>query len=88
MEFVEDPSSLTSMIYEVEVSLCEVSLGEILDITIDRIGSVWDQQPSLPFIQSASKVSRKSRAKVRGKFIKREFYLLFEFINKVLLSHS
>lgn len=42
----------------VEIFLNEVTLGEILDIPINRIRSVWNQQPSLEFVYSTSKIGR------------------------------
>lgn len=55
----------------VEIFLDEVSLEEILDIPIDRIRSMRNQQLSLEFVQSASKVGGNSKTRVRKKSLKR-----------------
>lgn len=60
----------------------------MLGVIVDGIISIEDKQPSLPFIQSFSKVGGNSKARVRKKFLKEEFQVLFEFINRVLLSYS
>lgn len=50
IEFVEDISSLTGMVHEVEIFLNKVSLGEILDFFINEISSVQDKLHRNSFI--------------------------------------
>lgn len=79
---------MSYLVQGVDIYLGEFVLGEILDVPVDVIRSVINKVPSLKFVQEASNVVRKSKFGVRKKFLKGEFQMLYELINKVLLPHS
>lgn len=70
------------------MKLDEETLVKILDFPIVGLRTISNQQPSTEFMMDASKVKGTSMAGVIKKFLKSEFQIVFEFVNKVVLPKS
>lgn len=87
-KFFEDGLHVSAMVQGIDIYLDKTVLGEILDVPMEGIRSVKEKVPSLEFVQEVSKISKKSKVGVLKKYLKGEFQLLFQFLNKVLLPQS
>ncbi|KAG5572197.1 hypothetical protein H5410_061963, partial [Solanum commersonii] len=87
MELLGDEGIQTT-VRTVKISLNGESLGIILGIPSIGIRSIEGCKPSSDFIQRATKRGDIKRVGLPKKFLKREYQLTFEFINKVLVPRS
>lgn len=84
IKFTEDSLSLFALVQCKKVKLDKETLGKILDVFVIGMRSVEKKKPSVEFIKDSSKVGRTFIAGVRKKFLKEEFRLVYEFVNKVV----
>lgn len=77
--------SLYVLVQGKKMKLYKETLENILYIPIIRVRSIKNQPPLEEFMKDASKVGGASTAGVRKKFLKSEFQLVYEFVNKVVL---
>ncbi|KAH0644978.1 hypothetical protein KY284_032862 [Solanum tuberosum] len=63
-------------------------LGEILEVPREGIKSVVGQTCSKSFANECAKLPKMNCAGIPKKLLKREYQLLFEFVNKVILPRS
>ncbi|KAH0665067.1 hypothetical protein KY285_026273 [Solanum tuberosum] len=70
------------------MSLSEESLGIILGVPSEGTRSVEGCKPSSEYVQRATKYGDMKCVGLLNKFLKEEYQIFFEFINKVLLPQS
>ncbi|KAK4737467.1 hypothetical protein R3W88_001164 [Solanum pinnatisectum] len=87
MELLND-GGIKTTVCGVKISLNEESLGIIFGVPLLGIRSIKDFKPSSDFLQRATKRGDIKRVGLPKKFLRVEYQLLFEFINKVLVPRS
>ncbi|KAH0645534.1 hypothetical protein KY284_033418 [Solanum tuberosum] len=85
MELLEGGGIMTT-VRNVETCLDEEILGIILGVYMEGIRKIKGCKPSSDFTKLATKRGDVKNAGLPIKFLKGEYQLLFEFINKVLVS--
>lgn len=88
IKFSKDGLSLPTLVWRIKMKLDKEILGKILNISIVSVRSMKIQQPSIEFMQTASKVGGTSMVGVGKKFLEGVFQVVYEFVNKVLLPKS
>ncbi|KAG5616008.1 hypothetical protein H5410_015832 [Solanum commersonii] len=83
-----DDGGIQTTVKEVKIYLNEESLGFILGVPSEGIRSIEGCKPSSEFAQWATKCGDIKRVGLPKKFLKEEYQLMFEFINKVLVPRS
>ncbi|KAH0717139.1 hypothetical protein KY285_013170 [Solanum tuberosum] len=76
---------ITTTVRDVEICLDEEILGIILRVSMEGIRTIEGCKPSSDFTKLATKCADVKRAGLPKKFLKGEYQLFFEFINKVLV---
>ncbi|KAH0745930.1 hypothetical protein KY285_007587 [Solanum tuberosum] len=87
MELLDD-GGIRTIINDIKIFLDEESLGIILGVLVNGIQSIEDCKPSSEFLKQATKRGDIKRVGLPNKFLKGEYQLLFEFINKVLVPQT
>ncbi|KAH0746082.1 hypothetical protein KY285_007739 [Solanum tuberosum] len=87
IKLLED-GGIKTTVKNIKIFLDEESLGIILGVPVKGIRSIEDCKPSSEFPKKATKRGDIKRAGLQKKFLKREYHLLFEFINKVLVPQT
>lgn len=87
MELLDDEGIQTT-IQAVNISLNEEILGIILGVPSIGIRSIEGCKPFSDFVQRDTKYGDIKRVGLPTKFLKGEYQLMFEFINKVLVPKS
>ncbi|KAG5622996.1 hypothetical protein H5410_008214 [Solanum commersonii] len=85
VDFADD-GSLDTWVGNKNVLLDEELMGQILEVPREGIRSVVGKSCTKQFMKECSKLPDMRRAGVQKKLMKREYQLLFEFVNKVFLS--
>ncbi|KAH0633531.1 hypothetical protein KY284_036317 [Solanum tuberosum] len=86
-ELLED-GGIKTTVNNIKIFLDEESLGIILGVPMKEIRPIADCKPSSEFPKLATKRGDIKRAGLPKKFLKGEYQLLFEFINKVLVPRT
>ncbi|KAH0644747.1 hypothetical protein KY284_032631 [Solanum tuberosum] len=84
MELLEG-GGIATIVRNVETCLDEEILGIILGVLVERIRTIEGCKPSSDFTKLATKYGDVKNAGLPIKFLKGEYQLPFEFINKVLV---
>ncbi|KAG5579618.1 hypothetical protein H5410_050245, partial [Solanum commersonii] len=84
MDLLED-GGIKTTVKGVEILLDEETLGIILGVPVEGIRLIEGCQPSSEFSTRATKRGDVKRAGLPKKFLKGEYQMFFEFINKVLV---
>ncbi|KAH0749306.1 hypothetical protein KY290_028538 [Solanum tuberosum] len=87
MEFMEG-GGITTTVRNVDIYLDEEILGIILGVHVVGIRTIEGCKPSSDFTKHATKRGDVKCAGLPKKFLKGEYQLLFEFINKVLVPRT
>ncbi|KAH0667682.1 hypothetical protein KY285_028888 [Solanum tuberosum] len=87
MELLED-GGIRTTVKNVKILLDEETLGIILGVPMEGIRSIEGCHPSSGFSKQATNRGDIKRAGLPKKFLKGEYQLLFEFINKVLVPRT
>ncbi|KAH0714884.1 hypothetical protein KY284_007789 [Solanum tuberosum] len=87
MELLDD-GGIQTTVKKVKICLNEESLGIILGVPSKGISSIEGCKPSSEFTEWATKCGDIKRAGLPKKFLRGEYQLMFEFINKVLVPWS
>lgn len=85
---VENDGSLTTKEGERKLCLNEDVLSEVLKVLREGIRSVIGKTYSKNIMEICGKMPNLNTFGIPKKFLKGGYQLLFEFVNKVLLSHS
>ncbi|KAH0702469.1 hypothetical protein KY285_016747 [Solanum tuberosum] len=87
MELLEGGGIIT-IVRNVEIHLDEETLGIILGVPVVGVRTIEGCKPSGDFSKLATKRGDVKRAGLPKKFLKGEYQLLFEFINKVMVPRT
>ncbi|KAH0639108.1 hypothetical protein KY290_036402 [Solanum tuberosum] len=87
MELLSD-GGITIKVRGVKISLNEEILGIILSVPVEGIRSIEGCKPFGEFSQQATQCGDIKRAGLPKKFLRGEYQLMFEFINKILLPRT
>ncbi|KAH0644959.1 hypothetical protein KY284_032843 [Solanum tuberosum] len=87
MELLEG-GGITTTVRDVEICLDEEMLGIILGVPVEGIRMIEGCKPSSDFIKLATKCGDVKRSGLPKKFLKGDYQLFFEFINKVLVPRT
>jgi len=87
MELLESGGIVTT-VRNVETYLDEEILGIILGVPVEGIRTIEGCKPSSDFTKLATKRGDVKNAGLLKRFLKGEYQLLFEFINKVLVPRT
>ncbi|KAG5582067.1 hypothetical protein H5410_052694 [Solanum commersonii] len=87
IEFAEN-GSINSNVGGKSLYLDEDLLGQILEVPREGIRSLVEKTFTTEFVKECSKILNTRRAGVQKNLMKREYQLLFEFVNKVLLPRT
>ncbi|KAH0645402.1 hypothetical protein KY284_033286 [Solanum tuberosum] len=79
---------IATTVRNVETCLDEEILGIILGVPVEIIRTIEGYKPSSDFTKLATKRGDVKNAGLSKKFLKGEYQLLFEFINKVLVPRT
>ncbi|KAG5596352.1 hypothetical protein H5410_037584 [Solanum commersonii] len=79
---------ITTTVRNVEIHLDEETLGIILGVPVKGVRTIEGCKPSSKFLKHATKQGDVKRAGLSKKFLKGEYQLMFEFINKVMLNKN
>ncbi|KAH0738358.1 hypothetical protein KY290_037063 [Solanum tuberosum] len=87
IEFEED-GSINTRVGDKSLHLTEELLGQVLGVPREGTRSVVGKTCNVEFVKECSKIPNTRHAGIQKKFIKGEYQLLFEFVNKVLLPRT
>ncbi|KAH0738544.1 hypothetical protein KY290_037249 [Solanum tuberosum] len=87
MELLEG-GGITTTVRNVEIHLDEETLGIILGVPVVGVRTIEGCKPSTDFSKLATKRGDVKRAGLPKKFLKGEYQLMFEFINKVMVPRT
>ncbi|KAH0698786.1 hypothetical protein KY284_013001 [Solanum tuberosum] len=87
MELLEG-GGITTTVQNVEIHLDEENLGIILGVPVVGVRTIEGCKPSSDFSKLATKRGDVKRAGLPKKFLKGEYQLMFEFINKVMVPRT
>ncbi|KAH0686189.1 hypothetical protein KY289_016952 [Solanum tuberosum] len=87
MKLLEGGGIIT-IVRNVEIHLDEETLGIILGVPVVGVRTIEGCKPSGDFSKLATKRGDVKRAGLPKKFFKREYQLMFEFINKVMVPRT
>ncbi|KAG5612855.1 hypothetical protein H5410_024136 [Solanum commersonii] len=84
MELLEG-GGIKTIVKNVEIHLDKETLGIILGVPVVGIRTIEGCKPTGDFSKLATKLGNAKRAGLPKKFLKGEYQLMFEFINKVMV---
>lgn len=84
---IQEDSGFVTNVRDISIKVDEGMLQEVFQVRTEEIRTVVDKCLSKYFLEEASKLRNLTSSAVSKNLLKGEYYLYFEFINKVLLPH-